>query len=266
MHATVIATKFISSLLLLPASLILLCIVGMFLRRSYPSVGFVLSFASLLLLLVLSSEVGALLLAAPLERRVPAMEASAAGGAQAIVILGGGRISNAPEYNGEDIPNYQTLARLRYGARLQRQTGLPILVSGGMPDGSRVSEAALMANSLQEDFSVPVKWREEASDDTDKNAQFSAVILQQAGVRKILLVTDALHMSRAQRMFTQAGLEVVIAPSIFFSHERLTIKSFLPSGEGLRRSDYAMHEWLGILWFTIRSGQSQPAGEIAVAS
>lgn len=266
MHATVIAIKIISSLLLLPASLILLCIVGMFLRRSYPSVAIVVSFTSLLLLLVLSTEVGALLLAGPLERRVPALEANAVGGAQAIVILGGGRISNAPEYNGEDMPNYQTLARLRYGARLQRQTGLPILVSGGMPDGSRVSEATLMANSLQEDFSVPVKWREEASDDTAQNAQFSAAILQQTGVRKILLVTDALHMSRAQMMFAQAGLDVVVAPTIFYSHERLIPRSFLPSGKGMYRSDYALHEWLGILWFKMHSGQPQPAGEVAVAS
>ncbi|WP_211444873.1 YdcF family protein [Collimonas humicola] len=266
MNATVIATKVISSLLLLPASLILLCVVGMLLRRSYPSVGIVVSFASLLLLFVLSTEVGTLLLAGPLERRVPALEAGATGGAQAIVVLGGGRISNAPEYGGEDIPNYQTLARLRYGAKLQRQTGLPVLVSGGMPDGSRVSEAVLMANSLQEDFAVPVKWREEASDDTAQNAKFSAVILQQAGVRKILLVTDALHMPRAQMMFAQAGLEVVIAPTIFFSHERLTLRSFLPSGKGMYRSDYALHEWLGILWFKIRSGQSQQAGEVAAAS
>ncbi|MGB7194483.1 MAG: YdcF family protein [Collimonas pratensis] len=266
MHATVIVTKVISSLLLLPASLILLCIVGMFLRRSYPSVAMVVSFTSLLLLLVLSTEVGALLLAGPLERRVPALEASAAGGAQAIVILGGGRISNAPEYNGEDMPNYQTLARLRYGARLQRQTGLPVLVSGGVPDGSRVSEAALMANSLQEDFAVPVKWREEASDDTAQNAKFSVAILQQAGIRKVLLVTDAMHMPRAQMMFAQAGLEVVIAPTIFFSHERLTLRNFLPSGEGLRRSDYAMHEWLGILWFKLRAAQPQPNGEVAAAS
>ncbi|WP_211472350.1 YdcF family protein [Collimonas humicola] len=265
MNATVIATKVISSLLLLPANLILLCMVGMFLRRSYPSVGIVLSFSALLLLFVLSTEVGALLLAGPLERRVPALEAGASG-AQAIVILGGGRISNAPEYNGEDMPNYQTLARLRYGAKLQRQTGLPILVSGGMPDGSRVSEAALMANSLQEDFAVPVKWREEASNDTAQNAKFSAAILQPAGISKILLVTDALHMSRAQIMFAKAGLEVVIAPTIFFSHERLTVRSFLPSEESLRRSGYAMHEWLGILWFTLRSAQPQPNGEFAAAS
>lgn len=266
MHATVIATKVISSLLLLPANLILLRIVGMFLRRSYPSVGIVLSFSSLLLLLVLSTEVGALLLAGPLERRVPALEASAVGGAQAIVILGGGRVSNAPEYKGEDMPNYQTLARLRYGAKLQRQTGLPVLVSGGMPDGSRVSEAALMANSLQEDFAVPVKWREEASDDTAQNAKFSAAILQQAGVRKILLVTDALHMSRAQMMFVQTGLEVVVAPTIFFSQERLVLWNFLPSGEGLRRSDYALHEWLGMLWSKMRSAQLRQVGNMVTSS
>jgi uncharacterized SAM-binding protein YcdF (DUF218 family) len=265
MHATVIATKVVSTLLLLPANLILLCIVGMVLRRAYPRLGMTLSAASLLLLAILSSEAGALLLASPLERRSAPLKVSDASGAQAIVILGGGRLTNAPEYEGSDMPSYRTLARLRYGAKLQRQTGLPILVSGGKPDGSAVSEAAVMAASLRDDFSTPVKWLEQASDDTEQNAVFSAEILRQAGVKKILLVTDALHMPRAQIMFARTGLEVVAAPTVFFSRDRLTLLSFLPSGEGMRRSEYALHEWLGILWYLLRHGWLQPAAAVAAA-
>ena len=269
MHATFILTKVVSTLLLLPTNLILLCIAGLLLRRVYPSVGTVVSLTSLLLLALLSTKAGALLLVVPLEQRVQPPAASAPGatdGAQAIVILGGGRLANAPEYDNDDTPSYWTLARLRYGARIHRQTGLPILVSGGTPDGSKISEAAVMANSLREDFATPVKWLEEASDDTEQNAKFSARMLAQAGVKKIILVTDALHMPRSQLMFTGTGLEVVIAPTVFFSRDRLTLLSFLPSGEGMRRSEYAMHEWLGVLWYKVRHSDSQQAGGVPVAS
>jgi uncharacterized SAM-binding protein YcdF (DUF218 family) len=248
MHATVIATKLLSTLLLLPTNLILLCIAGLLLRRTYPRVGMAVSLASLLLLAVFSSKAGALLLVTPLEQRAPPMAAGAADGAQAIVILGGGRLGNAPEYDGDDTPNYWTLARLRYGAKIQRQTGLPILVSGGKPDGSTVTEAAVMANSLRDDFATPVRWLEGASDDTRQNAKFSAEMLRLANVKEIILVTDAVHMQRARLLFAQTGLRVVAAPTVFFSRERLTLLSFLPSGEGMRRSGYALHEWLGLLW------------------
>ncbi|HWW06126.1 YdcF family protein [Collimonas sp.] len=266
MHATFIVTKLVSTLFLLPTNLILLCIAGMLLRRVYPRVGMAVSLASLLLLAVLSSKAGALLLVTPLEQRALPLAAGAANGAQAIVILGGGRLENAPEYSDDDIPNYWTFARLRYGAKLQRQTGLPILVSGGMPEGSKVSEAAVMANSLRDDFATPAKWLEGASDDTEQNAKFSARILVQAGVKKIILVTDTLQMPRAQMMFAHTGLDVVIAPTIFFSRDRITFLSFLPSGEGLRRSEYALHEWLGILWYKARHGDSRPAGNARVGS
>jgi uncharacterized SAM-binding protein YcdF (DUF218 family) len=266
MHATFIITKVVSALLLLPTNLILLCIAGLLLRRAYPRIGMAVSLASLLLLAVLSSKAGALLLVAPLEQRAPPLAAGAADGAQAIVILGGGRLENAPEYGDDDVPNYWTFARLRYGAKLERQTGLPILVSGGMPEGSKISEAVVMANSLRDDFATPVKWLEEASDDTEQNAKFSARILAQAGVKKIILVTDTLQMPRAQMMFAHTGLDVVIAPTVFFSRSRLTFLSFLPSGEGLRRSEYALHEWLGILWYKIRHGASQAVGSASVAS
>jgi len=248
MHATVIATKVFSTLLLLPTNLILLCITGLLVRRTYPRSGMALSMTSLLLLVVLSTKAGALLLVMPLEQRSPPLMSSMVNGAQAIAILGGGRLTNAPEYGGSDMPNYWTLARLRYGAKLQRQTGLPILVSGGTPDGSTISEAAIMANSLRDDFATPVRWLEETSDDTKQNARFSAEIFRQARIRKIILVTDALHMHRAQLLFAQAGLTVVAAPTVFFNKERLTLLSFLPSGEGLRRSEYALHEWLGLFW------------------
>ena len=48
----------------------------------------------------------------------------------AIVILGGGVRRHAAEYGGDTLGQL-TLERVRYGARVARLTGLPVLVSGG---------------------------------------------------------------------------------------------------------------------------------------
>jgi len=174
-------------------------------------------------------------------------------------VLGGGRIAGAPEYGGRDVPSTQTLARLRYAARLQRATGLPLLLSGGSPDGSAESEAAVMARALREDFAVPVAWLEQRSDNTAENARYSAAQLRRAGIRRVLLVTDAMHMARAEAIFTRFGLEIVAAPTQFLGRERRSAIDYLPGGEGLRRTHYAAHEWVGLLWYWGRHHSGAPA-------
>lgn len=242
----------ISTLFLPPTSLVLLGCIGLFLYRRWPRFGIALSGIALLALLILSTPAGALLFVAPLENQTPVLNATSIKGAQAIVVLGGGRLQNAPEYGGVDSPGYWTLARLRYAAKLHRETGLPVLVAGGKPEGGNESEAVVMARSLREDFATPVKWREETSNNSAQNATFSKRILATEDVGTILLVTDAIHMPRAKMIFQQSGFKVIAAPTIFFSHDRLSISDFVPCGEGLRRSYYALHEWIGIAWYKLR--------------
>lgn len=240
-----------SAILLPPFNLALLCALGLWLRRRRPRGGTLLSIVSLLLLVLLSTRPGATLLIAPLEAWNPPLRPEQASEAQAIVVLGGGRIADAPEYGGQDILSAATLQRVGYAARLHRETGLPILASGGRPDGSEESEAAIIARAL-EAFSVPVKWLEGESDNTAENAQFSARMLRAAGVTRILLVTDALHMQRARRIFRETGLEVAAAPTIFYTAQRWAPDDFLPKAVWLQRSSYAMHEWIGLAWYRLR--------------
>ena len=79
--------------------------------------------AAVLLLVVLSTPIGARLLTAPLEQRSLPLASVTGSGAQAIVILGAGRLHKAPDAGGNDLPSTHTLMRLRHGARLHRQTG-----------------------------------------------------------------------------------------------------------------------------------------------
>lgn len=258
MNAGWVATNAVSALLLPPLDLIIPAALGLLLRRRWPRAGLALGMASLALLLLFSTRAGAYLLLRPLESLSAPLTPAAAAGAQAIVVLGGGRISASPEEGGHDSVNPQTLVRLRYAARLQRTTGLPLLVSGGKPDGAAESEAQLMARSLRDDFAVPVRWLEQESDNTAENAAYSKRQLRHDGVTRVLLVTDAMHMPRAQAVFLRAGLEAVPAPTQFLRDERFSALYFMPDGEGLRRSHYALHEWLGLFWYRVRHGSQLP--------
>ncbi|HTY95024.1 MAG TPA: YdcF family protein, partial [Steroidobacteraceae bacterium] len=152
--------------------------------------------------------------------RYPALDASRIGDARAIVILAGGVRVDAPEY-GTSAPGATSLERLVYGARLARQTHLPVLISG-----SRV-EAASMSDFLEKDLGVGAQWVENRSRDTHQNAQFSAVILARAGVHKVVLVTSAAHMARSVVEFNQAGIDVVPAPAAMWTVRDTGILAFV---------------------------------------
>jgi uncharacterized SAM-binding protein YcdF (DUF218 family) len=181
--------------------------------------------------------------------RHPPLDPAAAPADAAIVILDGGRNPGAREWtrDGGAAPKAQTLERLRYGAELHRRTGLPILVSG---DGA----GSLMARCLELDFSVPCRFAETGSRDTQENADFSTPILRAAGISRILLVTHFWHLPRAAAAFRRAGLEVVPAPMGFAGRERADRSFFawLPSPAGVAASYWALHELLGLLFYRLR--------------
>ena len=175
----------------------------------------------------------------------------------AIVVLDSGRDRNGTESEDDDTPNQVTLARLAVAARAHRATGLPILVSG---DGA----GPLMADSLREDFDVPVRWIEPESHDTAANARLSAVILKAENVRHVVLVTHAWHMPRAVDSFHRTGLRVTPVPTAMTTAGRQDIGLFsvLPSAFGLSASYLFYHELLGRFWYRIRYG---PAPQLPTA-
>lgn len=252
MNTSWLLTNILASLLLPPLNLVALSVIGFLLRKRWPRAGAALGFGALLVLIVLSTQAGARLLIEPLETRIRPLQSLKGNNAQAIVILGGGRLKNAPEYAGHDISGMHTLARLAYGAKLHGESRLPILVTGGAPDGSGESEAVIMARALREDFKTPVRWLEQDSNNTAENAQRSATILKQAGVHRIVLVTDAVHMPRAYRIFKRHGFAVVPAPTRFQSAAPLAAADFIPKASALANSHYAMHEWIGLFWYRLR--------------
>ena len=242
--------KTVSILMQPPVAPLLLIVVGLVLATRRRRGGFALAWAGVAATLLLSTPASVGWLLNGLET-APVVDAAAMRQAQAIVVLGAGKRRHAPEYGGETV-NRLALERLRYAARLARRTGLPVLVSGGAPTGD-VPEAVLMQAALEEDFRVPVHWVEKASLDTRQNAQFSAVPLRAAGVKRVLLVTHAAHMPRAQAAFEDAGLQVIPAPTAWLGGTGAgdQVLGELPGPTSAYAGWYAVHEWLGLLAYRL---------------
>ena len=252
-HSIWLVKNLIALFLLPPLSLCLLGFAGLWLLKRRPTFGKSLIALSLTLLFALSTPWMANYLMSVLESNVPALQIGETQGAEAIVILGGGVYHNAPEY-ATDMVNGTTLERLQYGAYLQRQTGLPILVTGGSPEGG-TPEAVMMQRTLEQAFKVPVRWIETRSQDTAQNAQFSAAILKAAGIHKVLVVSHAWHLPRARIEFELHGLGPIMAPTRFgYVHGGRPgpiIFTYLPQAGALLKSHYAIHEGIGMLWYRI---------------
>ncbi len=198
---------------------------------------------SLVLLTALSLPVVASALLASLS--VPVGEGSAG----AIVILGGDVVRQPGD---GVVIGPLTLERLRAGAALHRKTGLPILVTGGVVDGTSRPVGVLMADSLRQDFGVPVRWVEQASYDTWENAAFSQRMLAAAGVQRVLLVTHAWHMRRSVLAFTRQGLTPLPAPVRTDLWPRFVASEFMPRPSAWLNSYFALHEWIGLVWYAVR--------------
>lgn len=247
-------SQLIHYLVLPPANLLFVALAGFILRRRLPRTGKLLCRGALLLLLVISTRFAANRMIAPLES-IPPLSAEAARSAQAIVVLTAGVMPQAPDYGGADAPDSLALARMRYAAKVQHDTGLPLLVTGGRTDADQASSlAASMAGALRQDFRTEVRWVEETSTNTAQNATHSAAILLPAGVKRIILVTHAMHMERAARVFRGAGFEVVPAPTAYYSQGPVGVFQFLPSASGLYASYYAIYEWIGLAWYRLKHG------------
>ena len=245
--------KFLSNLMLPPMLQILLVLLGLLLwqfRRGLAMGCFVLSFLSLMLL---SMPQVSRWLGEPLEIHpviAPgAVEELMEGESrpQAIVVLGGGKLKS-PEYGGETIyPD--PLSRVRYGARLVSETGLPMLVAGGDMSGTGISEAELMADALA-DFGVDRVMMERLSQNTWENARYSAEILRRQGIDRIILVTISRHMRRSVYSFEQFGFEVTPAPIMVASGREITMP-WVPNHWSLHGSALVIREWMGLLVYSV---------------
>ena len=244
-------TNLFAAFLLPPLSLLLVMLIGFLLRRKRPRTAHTLIAGAFIFLWLLATPFVAETLLQSLEGSPQALNHQT-NTADAIVVLGGGTYFNMPEYAGDTVSS-ATLERIRYAAKLYRDTHKPILLTGGAPLGNSISEAQLMRNVLEEEFNTPVKWIETESNNTFENARYSFNLLQKSGIRRIFLVTHAWHMPRSVKVFQAAGFEVIPAPTLFTTRYQINLLAFIPSASALHSSQKYLHEMIGMLWYQLKS-------------
>ncbi len=259
--------KIVAALVLPPLAPLLLIVLGLvllLLRR--PRTGHTLAWLGVAATVFFSSGYTVNWLARTLEPPTPISTEELAR-VQAIVILAGGRRHYAPEYEGGETVNSRTLERMRYGALLARHSGLPVLVSGGMPTGQR-PEATLMSEVMAQEFGVPVRWAEGESRDTRENARLAAEDLRAAGITRIALVTHAAHMRRASAEFGAQGLEVIPAPTAWLANDEPPDFGInvLPNAASANAGWFVWHEWVGNLAYSLSRSKAADSDDPALTA
>jgi len=171
---------------------------------------------------------------------------------QAIVVLSGGSHADAKEY-AKDTDGFITLQRNQYAAFLQKQTSLPIMVTGGNIELGDNTEASVMADTLKTSFNAEVVWQEHKSRNTAENAIYSIAILKENNIDSVYLVTHAWHMLRSVKVFEQNGIKITPAPTVFTpDRDIFLLIDFIPSAAALYKTRIALHEYIGIIWYKFR--------------
>jgi uncharacterized SAM-binding protein YcdF (DUF218 family) len=138
------------------------------------------------------------------------------------------------------------IVRIVEGIRLARSHNVPLLVSGG--GSSDFSAPAIGYAKLARDFGIDEKFLLVSPAGTNTRAEVSAII-RIAKSRQFILVTSACHMPRAMQIFSKSGVVPVPAPTAqrAFPRSLFSLKYWLPSSLATRKSEMALHEYLGLL-------------------
>ena len=232
-----------------------LALVQLWRKRNAPTRRLWPQLVPLFLLAALSTPAAAHLALLSLESDSSALEDRPAN-AQAVVVFSAGvHPPQAPRTRPE--MDEDSLDRCLEAARLYRQ-GAPCLVmtSGGkvFDDTPGPPYAAVLAALLERLGVKPADLvREEGSRNTHENAVECARLLKERGVGRVVLVVDAVDMFRAAACLRREGIEVIPAPCHFRATRfRPTLFTFLPDPHGAENVQRVWHEWVGVLWYTMR--------------
>jgi len=257
-----ILKKIISGLLLpLPLSL-LISFLGLYLLwyTTKQRAGKILVSVGLVVLTLFSDHIIADNLLRLLERRYDTLEMRSSSAVSEtenesaikfVVVLGGGHTSD-PALPLISQIGESSLVRLIEGIRIYRKfPGAKLLLSGGGAFDP-VSEAEVMARVARE-MGVPDRdiILETKSKDTRDEALFIEPIV---GNEPFVLVTTASHIPRSMALFKKLGMNPIPSPigHIVKEGRELSPYSFFPKAENLRKTELAIHEYLGLIWAKLK--------------
>ncbi len=129
------------------------------------------------------------------------------GPADAAIVLG------AAVYTDRPSPVFEE--RIRHGVDLLRAGRVSRLVmTGGLGPGDRLTEAAAARDwSVAQGVPPEAIMLEEASRTTQENLAFAKPLLERHGIKRVLIVSDPLHMRRAMAIAQRLGIEAQPSPT-----------------------------------------------------
>ena len=182
-----------------------------------------------------------------LERQFSPPERLEETGADVIIVLGGGAISDVRDVDGSGTLCASPSSRLLTAVRLQKILDIPILLSGGQVYADSGAEA-LIAERVLKSLGVPAEkiLLETKSVNTTQNAIYSAEILSEKKLTRPILVTSAFHMNRAVLNFSRQNFEVIPYPTDYtVSHNpKFRYTKLRPQAEALLLNVTVMQEVL----------------------
>jgi uncharacterized SAM-binding protein YcdF (DUF218 family) len=188
----------------------------------------------------------------PLEERFPPWDASR-GPPDGVIVLGGIIAEDVSAARGAVALN-ESAERVTVAAELARRyPNVRIIFSGGTNAliFEKDAEAGFAVRQL-EDLGVAREriTAEEQSRNTIENAVFSRLIANPLPGERWLLLTSAFHMPRAVAVFRAVGFPVEPYPVDWRTTGPADLFRPYPSvSEGLRRTDVAVREWVGLLLY-----------------
>jgi uncharacterized SAM-binding protein YcdF (DUF218 family) len=209
-----------------------------------------LAVAAWLLLAVSSCTAISDLLLLPLEERYPKWNGQNDDLAF-VVVMGAGQ-EEAPRLPLTNRPNSAAIYRLLEGIAIYRANpGSKLILSGG---GELESSAELMAKVAQ---AIGIATQDVLLQTQSRNTEQEVQLLMpMVGQERFAVVTSAAHMPRTMSLFAAAGLQPMAAPTHFldrFNPHPNWRDATLPNADSLLRTQFALHEYLGLLWLKIKT-------------
>ncbi|MCX7641284.1 MAG: YdcF family protein [Elusimicrobiales bacterium] len=169
-------------------------------------------------------------------------------GGDVIAVFGGGvSLFNDP-ICGKPLLDSQSSDRVFAAYRIHLKTYLPIILAGGY-----VFNQEAFANSAKDiliSLGVDKKYIhiDNQSKDTAENVKHILEICKKNGYKKIIVVSDAIHIRRIALLFKNTDIEVFFYPSSYLC-SNYSWKDFLPGD--ILYSRTVIYEFLGYLWYKI---------------
>ena len=213
-----------------------------------------ISFIGIVVLVIFSMPVVSNKLIAYLESDYELIKPSKVETADAVIVLSG-MVKTIQTKNSLDYEWGEAADRIFAGIDLFKSNKAPILIltggkvpwSIGVPEGEYLRDVAIELGVPEKDILITENVK-----NTDQEAKATMKLLS-LDSPKVILVTSAFHMPRAQLVFEAAGISVIPFPVDFLiGTGKITLMSFIPSASSFAETSFFVREMIGRTYYNLK--------------